>query len=63
VLGFLRKDIAVGMLAALDLTPKQLIISVTILAMSFPCIARHNARAVSRETDTFLDTAHITHIV
>jgi len=39
VLGFLRKDIAVGMLAALDLTPKQLIISVTVLTMSFPCIA------------------------
>ena len=39
VLGFLRKDVAVGMLGALELTPKQLIISVTVLAMSFPCIA------------------------
>jgi len=39
VLGFLRKDVAVGMLGALDLTPKQLVISVTVLAMSFPCIA------------------------
>jgi ferrous iron transport protein B len=27
------------MLGALDLTPKQLVISVTVLAMSFPCIA------------------------
>ncbi|HNR37048.1 MAG TPA: nucleoside recognition domain-containing protein, partial [Candidatus Hydrogenedentes bacterium] len=39
VLGFLRKDIAVGMLGSLNLEPKQLIISVTVLAMSFPCIA------------------------
>jgi ferrous iron transport protein B len=39
VVGFLRKDVAVGMLGALNLTPKQLVISVTVLAMSFPCIA------------------------
>jgi len=39
VLGFLRKDIAVGMLGSLNLTPKQLVVSVTVLAMSFPCIA------------------------
>ncbi|MCX5757088.1 MAG: ferrous iron transporter B, partial [Candidatus Hydrogenedentes bacterium] len=39
VLGFLRKDIAVGMLGSLNLTPKQMIVSVTVLAMSFPCIA------------------------
>jgi len=39
VIGFLRKDVAVGMLGALDLTAKQLVVSVTVLAMSFPCIA------------------------
>ena len=39
VLGFLRKDVAVGMLGALSLAPKQMVISVTILCMSFPCIA------------------------
>ena len=39
VLGFLRKDVAIGMLGALSLTPKQMIISVTVLCMSFPCIA------------------------
>jgi ferrous iron transport protein B len=38
-IGFLRKDIAVGMLAPLGLTAKQLVISTTVLAMSFPCIA------------------------
>ena len=39
VVGFLRKDVAVGMLAGLDMTPKQLVISATVLAMSFPCVA------------------------
>ena len=39
VIGFLRKDVAVGMLGALELTPKQLVVSVTVLAMSFPCVA------------------------
>ena len=37
--GFLRKDIAVGMLAPLALTAKQLVISSTVLAMFFPCVA------------------------
>jgi ferrous iron transport protein B len=39
VIGFLRKDVAVGMLAPLSLTAKQLVISSTVLAMSFPCVA------------------------
>jgi ferrous iron transport protein B len=38
-LGFLRKDVAMGMLAPLGLTAKQLVISSTFLAMSFPCVA------------------------
>ena len=39
VVGFLRKDVAMGMLAPLALTTKQLVISSTVLAMFFPCIA------------------------
>ena len=39
VIGFLRKDVAVGMLMPLGLTVKQLFISATLLAISFPCIA------------------------
>jgi len=39
VMGFLRKDVAVGMLAPLALTAKQLVISSTVLAMFFPCVA------------------------
>jgi ferrous iron transport protein B len=38
-IGFLRKDAAMGMLVSLDLTAKQLVISSTVLAMFFPCIA------------------------
>ncbi len=37
--GFFRKDVAVGMLGTLDLTAKQLVVAVTVLAMFFPCIA------------------------
>lgn len=39
LIGFLRKDIAAGLLIPLDLSLKQLIISCVVLAMSFPCIA------------------------
>jgi ferrous iron transport protein B len=38
-IGFLRKDVAVGMLAPLGLTAKQLVISTTVMAMFFPCVA------------------------
>jgi len=37
--GFLRKDVAVGMLAPLALTAKQLVVACTVLAMFFPCVA------------------------
>jgi ferrous iron transport protein B len=37
--GFLRKDLAVGMLVPLGLSPEQLTIAVTVLAIYFPCIA------------------------
>ncbi len=38
-IGFLRKDVAVGMLMPLALTAKQLFIAATLLAISFPCVA------------------------
>lgn len=39
IIGFLRKDVAVGMLAPLGLTTKQLVTACTILAIYFPCAA------------------------
>jgi len=39
IVGFLRKDVAVGMLAPLGLSVKQIIIASVVLAMYFPCIA------------------------
>ena len=38
-IGFLRKDVAVGMLMPLGLTVRELFIAAVLLAMSFPCIA------------------------
>ncbi len=39
VIGFLRKDAAMGMLAPLALTAEQLVVGSVVLAMFFPCIA------------------------
>lgn len=39
VIGFLRKDVAVGMLLPLGLSLKQLIIASVALTMYFPCVA------------------------
>jgi len=39
VVGFLRKDVALGLMAPLALTSKQMVIGSVVLAMSFPCIA------------------------
>ena len=39
IIGFLRKDVAIGMLVPLGLTAKQLIIASVVLAMYFPCVA------------------------
>ena len=39
LVGILRKDVALGLLAPLNLTGKQLIIGSVLLAMFFPCIA------------------------
>ncbi|NTU49406.1 MAG: ferrous iron transporter B [Desulfobulbaceae bacterium] len=39
IVGFFRKDVAVGMLMPLALSAKQLFIATTLLAISFPCVA------------------------
>ena len=39
IIGFLRKDVAVGMLSPLGLTLKQLVVASVVLAMYFPCVA------------------------
>ncbi|MGC8862376.1 MAG: nucleoside recognition domain-containing protein, partial [Armatimonadota bacterium] len=39
LIGFLRKDVAVGMLAPLGLSLKQLIIACVVLSVYFPCVA------------------------
>ena len=39
IIGFLRKDVAIGMLGPLNMTTKQLVIGSTVLAIYFPCIA------------------------
>jgi ferrous iron transport protein B len=38
-IGFLRKDVALGLLAPLSLTAGQLVVGSVVLAMFFPCIA------------------------
>jgi len=39
LIGFLRKDLAVGMLLPLDMKPMQLVIASTVLTIYFPCVA------------------------
>jgi len=39
IVGFLRKDVAVGMLAPLDLNLRQLIVASVVLTAYFPCVA------------------------
>jgi len=39
IIGFLRKDVALGMLAPLALSNGQLVVGSVVLAMFFPCIA------------------------
>jgi len=39
IAGFLRKDLAVGMLAPLGMTPAQLTVAMTVLTIYFPCAA------------------------
>jgi len=39
VTGFIRKDLAVGMLLSFDMNPMQLVIAVTMLTIYFPCVA------------------------
>jgi ferrous iron transport protein B len=39
IIGFLRKDVGIGMFAPLDLSPAQLVVASVVLAMYFPCVA------------------------
>jgi len=39
IIGFMRKDIAIGMLAPLGLSAGQLVIGCVVLTMFFPCVA------------------------
>ncbi|MEA3493145.1 MAG: ferrous iron transporter B [Candidatus Margulisiibacteriota bacterium] len=39
VIGFLRKDVAIGMLVPLGLSVNQLVVACVVLAMFFPCVA------------------------
>ncbi|MCD6169453.1 MAG: ferrous iron transporter B [Candidatus Latescibacteria bacterium] len=39
IIGFLRKDVAVGMLVPLNLGAGQLVVACVVLAMYFPCVA------------------------
>ena len=39
ITGFLRKDLAVGMLLSFNMSPMQLVIAVTMLTIYFPCVA------------------------
>ena len=39
IVGFLRKDVAVGMLEPLGLTLRQIVVASVVLAMYFPCVA------------------------
>jgi len=70
IVGFLRKDVAVGMLAPLNLGLKQLVISTTMLAISFPCAATFatilkeiGLKDLLKSTGIMLITAFITGIL
>jgi ferrous iron transport protein B len=39
LLGILRKDVAMGLLGALGLSPAQLVVATVTLSMTFPCVA------------------------
>ncbi len=39
VIGFVRKDVALGMLAPLALSAGRLVVGTVVLAMFFPCVA------------------------
>ena len=39
LIGFLRKDLAIGMLLSLDMTALQLVIAAVVLTIYFPCVA------------------------
>jgi ferrous iron transport protein B len=58
--GFLRKDVAIGMLAPLDLSAIQLVKSSVMLALTFPCVATY---AVMLRELGWIDTLKATGIM
>jgi len=38
IIGFLRKDVGIGMFAPLDMTPVQYVVAAVVLAMYMPCV-------------------------
>lgn len=57
VIGFLRKDVAVGMLAPLNLNLRQIIVASVVLAMYFPCVAAFAVIAKELGTRDMLKSA------
>lgn len=64
VVGFLRKDVALGLLAPLSLTAQQFVVASVVLAMTFPCVATFAVlvrelgwRDAAKSTATMLATA------
>ena len=65
--GFLRKDVALGMMAPLDMTAGQLVVGSVVLAMFFPCIATFavllkeiGPRGLARSTGVMLAATLVT---
>ena len=45
IIGFLRKDVGIGMFAPLDMTASQLVVASVVLALYFPCVATWPCRS------------------
>ena len=59
IVGFLRKDVAIGMLAPLGLSLSQLVVASVILAMYFPCVATFAVMAKELGAKDMLKSAGI----
>ena len=59
VIGFLRKDVAVGMLAPLNLTMSQIVVASVVLTMYFPCVATFTVLIKELGTKDMIKSASI----
>ncbi len=59
IIGFLRKDVAIGMLAPLGLSLSQLVVASVVLAMYFPCVATFAVMAKELGAKDMLKSAGI----